>query len=377
MPCNGSGLDKLEWEQVRQLIREVFRISPVQITVFLKASVDHTENDFNSDFNDNALAKAQEADESFHQVWTWIRSKRVPKNDELEGLPRLEWQMFNQVSSLHIKNNVLCRKFEPLDGNLPYLQRIVPRSMVPEVLTALHSSKTAGHLGTQKVIEKMRQRFYRPGFKDDVKQFVQCCDICQKKPGLPKTHRHSLVDWKLSYPFHHIGLDFLGALPVSNGNRFILVIGDHFTKWYEAILLPDQQASTTANALLEHWICRFGCPNSIHTDQGRNFESALIQQLMTLLEVNKTRTTSSRTQSNSVIERMNRTLLNMLTKSIDKQQANWSYFLPFVLMAYRSSVHESTGFTPNRLVLGHEVCFLLTWCIRLPKATLPLTSMNM
>ena len=111
LPCIGSGLDKLEWEQVRQLIQEVFRTSPVQFTVFLKASVDPTENDCNSDFNDNALAQAQEADERLYQVRKWIRSERVPKNDELQGLPRLGWQMFNQISSLHIKNNVLCQKF--------------------------------------------------------------------------------------------------------------------------------------------------------------------------------------------------------------------------------------------------------------------------
>ena len=348
-----------------------FFVLPCSNYRFFKASVDPTENDCNSDFNDNALAQAQETDESLHQVRKWIRSKRVPKNHELQVLPRLGWQMFNQLSSLHIKNNVLCRKFEPLDGRLPFLQRIVPHSMVPEILTALHSSKTAGHLGTHKVIEKVRQRFYWPDFKEDVKQFIQCCDVCQKKSGPPKTHRHSLVDWKISYPFHHIGLDFLGPHPLSNGNRFILVIGDHFTKWYEAIPLPDQQASTTADALLEHWICRFGWPNSIHTDQGRNFESALFQRLMTLLEINKTRTTSFHPQSNSVIERMNRTLLIMLTKSIDKQQANWSYSHPFVLMAYWSSVHESTGFTPNRLVLGHEVLLPLDLMYPPPESHVP------
>ena len=96
---------------------------------------------------------------------------------------------------------------------------------------------------------------------------------------------------------------------------------------------------------------------------------------MTLLEINKTRTTSFHPQSNSVIERMNRTLLNMLTKRIDKQQANWSYFLPFVLMAYRSSVHESTGFTPNRLVLGHEVLLPLDLMYPPPEGNVP-TNVN-
>ena len=153
------------------------------------------------------------------------------------------------------------------------------------------------------------------------------------------------------------------------------MIGDHFTKRYEAIPLPHQQVSTTANALLEHWICHFGFPNSIHRDQGHNFESALFQQRMTLLEIHKTRTTSFHPQSTSVLERMNRRLMNMLTKSIDKQQANWSYSLTFVLMAYRSSVHESTGFTPNRLVLGHEVSLPLDLMYPPPESHVP-TNIN-
>ena len=77
----------------------------------------------------------------------------------------------------------------------------------------------------------------------------------------------------------------MGPLPLSNGNQHILLIGDHFTKWYEAVPLPDQTASTTANALLQHWICRFGCPYSIHSDQGQNFESKIFKLLMQSLEI--------------------------------------------------------------------------------------------
>ena len=77
--------------------------------------------------------------------------------------------------------------------------------------------------------------------------------------------------------------------------------------------------------------------------------------MMRLLRIDKTRTSYFHLQSNSVIERMNRTLLNVLTKSSDQEKALWSHFLPIVLMAYRSSVHESTGFTPNFVVFGHEL----------------------
>ena len=154
-----------------------------------------------------------------------------------------------------------------------------------------------------------------------------------------------------------------------------MLIGDHFTKWYEAIPLPDQRAETTADVLLNHWICHFECPHSIHSDQGHNFESDIFQQFMRRLEINKTRTTSFHPQSNAVIGPMNRTMLNMLSKCLDQKQSDWSTLLPFVLMAYRSSVHASTGFTPYFLVFGHEMSLPLDLLYKLPERSEP-SSLN-
>ena len=119
------------------------------------------------------------------------------------------------------------------------------------MITSLHNSLTARHLGAYKTLEKIRQRYYWPDFKTDVKHRILRVDKCQKRAGPPQKHRQSLVYWKISYPFHNIGLDFLGPLRTSNGCRYILLIGDHFTKWCEAIPLPDQLAATTSDALLE------------------------------------------------------------------------------------------------------------------------------
>ena len=224
------------------------------------------------------FAQEQEADESLKHVRHWVRQKIIPTQNDFQGLPRLAWQMYNQLSSQYIQDGILCRKFEPTNGHLAYLQEIVPPSLVTEIITSLHISLTAGHLGAYKTLEKIRQRYYWPGFKTDVKHHILRCDKCQKRSGPPQKHRHSLVDWKISYPFHHIGIDFLSPLPTSNGCRYILLIGGHFTKWYEAILLLDQTAATTSDALLERWICRFGCQYSIHTDRGSTFESLTFRQ---------------------------------------------------------------------------------------------------
>ena len=120
---------------------------------------------------------------------------------------------------------------------------------------------------------------------------------------------------------------FSRTAPTSNGDQFLLFNSDHFTNWYEAIPLQDQQALTTANAFLEHWIWRFICPYSIRTEQRPDFESKLSQQLMRLLQIDKTRTNFFHPQSNLVEEGLNRTLLNELTKSIVREQAQWSQFL--------------------------------------------------
>ena len=240
-----------------------------------------------------------------------------------------------------------------------YFQQLIPASLVPQVLNSIHSSTTGGHLGKIKTVEKNRERFYWPGVLEDVKLLINRCEQCQKRAKPPNTHRHSLVELTPSYLLHHIAIDFMGPLLLSNGNQHILLICDHFSKWYEAIPLPDQTASTTATALLENWICRFGCPHSIHSDQGRNFELKLVKSLNQALQISKTRTTDFRPQSNAVVERMKRTLQSMLTKGINDEQSNWSQQLPYVMMAHRTSVHESTEYTPHFVVYGQEVCLTI------------------
>ena len=205
--------------------------------------------------------------------------------------------------------------------------------MTQEILSACHSSSTAGHLGVAETSENIKQRFYWPGLQEDTKLFVSRCPECQKCSGPPKKYHHSPVEWQASHPFHHIGIDFMGPLPISNGNKHILVIGDQFTNWYEIIPLPDHTAVISANALVDHWISRFGCPHSLQSVQGRNFESKLFEQLMQLLEIDKTRTTLFHPQSNTVIERMNETLQNMLEKCTNEEQSNWSQQLPYLMMA--------------------------------------------
>ena len=118
--------------------------------------------------------------------------------------------------------------------------------------------------------------------------------------------------------------------------------------------IPNVEAETVAQCLLE-FICRMGTPEYLHTDQGRNFESRLVQELCRLLGITKTRTTPYHPHSDGMIERFNRTLLNMLSISAQDKEKDWDLHLPSVMLAYRTSVHETTGETPFQLMFGREV----------------------
>ena len=121
----------------------------------------------------------------------------------------------------------------------------------------------------------------------------------------------------MSRPLERIAMDILGPLPVTErGNRYILVVGDYFTRWKEAFPMKDMEAQKVACILVNEFICRMGVPDTIHTDKGRNFESNLNKELCLMLGIRKTRTTPYHPQSDGMVERFNRTLLNMLSISV-------------------------------------------------------------
>ena len=101
--------------------------------------------------------------------------------------------------------------------------------------------------------------------------------------------------YNVGAPLERIAIDITGPLPKTDaGNRYVLVVADYFTKWTEAYSIPDQEAGTVAKKLVEEFVARYGVPREIHSDQGRNFESALFQEVCRLLDLDKTRTTPLR-----------------------------------------------------------------------------------
>ncbi len=136
----------------------------------------------------------------------------------------------------------------------------------------------------------------------------------------------------------------------------MLIVQDYFTKWVEAYALPNQEAVTVAEVLVREFVSRFGVPMILHSDQGWNFESAVFGEMCSLLGVEKTRTTPFHPQSDGMVERFNRTIEAQLSKFVDVHHRDWDRYVPLLLMAYRTSVHESTQCTPAiMMMMGRDL----------------------
>ena len=142
-------------------------------------------------------------------------------------------------------------------------------------------------------------------------------------------------------PWEMITVDVL-EVPLSyQSNRYLLVIQDYFTKWVEAIPMPDQTAVRITNELTKVF-STLGLPNIVHSDQDHNFESLTLKQTLEVFGIEKSRTTAYHPQGDGLVQWFNRSLLQMLRLFVDSEP-HWERYLPLVLYAYRAAKHTSTG----------------------------------
>ena len=258
-----------------------------------------------------------------------------------------ELRRYRQIwPQLKIVNGVLYRQVEPGCRD-ERLVLVVPRKMRGHVLDLSHNNPCSGHMGVTRCVECLQCQYYWPGMASEVQLWIAECELCtRRKPPVP-TQRAPMQSIPVAKPMELWAMDIMGPLPVTaRGNQFVLVMSDHFTKWVEAVPMANQCADTVARAFVDQVITRHGIPDRILTDQGRNFESDLMKTVMQLL--------------GGQVERFNRTLKGILTSYVNDNHNNWDIHLQLALLAYRTSIHRSSGVSPFKAVYGHEAVSPLT-----------------
>jgi transposase InsO family protein len=152
-----------------------------------------------------------------------------------------------------------------------------------------------------------------------------------------------------------MSMDITGPHPRSkDGNEYILTVMDSFTKYAEAFPIRAHTAQIASRRLVDHVFSRYGVPLRLLSDQGPEFESALMAELCRVYGIEKIRTTSYKPSTNAAVERFHRTLNSMLGKVVSETQRDWDRHVAPVMAAYRATVHSSTNYSPNFLVYGRE-----------------------
>ncbi|UYV65871.1 K02A2.6-like, partial [Cordylochernes scorpioides] len=168
------------------------------------------------------------------------------------------------------------------------------------------------------------------------------------------------LDADANYPFERIGIDFVGPLPSTKRRRkWIIVLTDYYTKYAETKAVSEATVKEVSTFLIEHIILRHGAPRFLISDRGSQFTSNLMKEVMKMCKVKHCFTTSYHPQTNGLTERLNRTLVNMISMYVNTDQKNWDEILPFITHAYNTTIQETTGYSPFFLLFGREPMSLL------------------
>ena len=302
------------------------------------------------------IIREQGQDSKISTVLRWKNaSVDRPKWEDVSHLDTDCKTYWSQWNRLVVRNGILYRRWvcEKTDSDL--FELVVPETWRNDIVKMFHADPGAGHLGVKRTVERIRSRTYWPRVTETVKRFCERCEQCQRKKAPAKSPRAPMKTYVSGTPNERVQIDILGPLVETyKSNKYLIVLTDCFTKWASAYAVPRATATEVADAILD-WISQHGVMKILHSDQGRVFESELVREVCEKFGIHKTRTTSYHPASDGQVERMNRTLIDMLSKYVGQNQRSWDEHIPLALLAYRSSVHESTTLSPAMMTYGREL----------------------
>ena len=295
------------------------------------------------------LIKAQRSDIWCQLILLFLKKGVIPQDEKSE-------QFIKQFAKrVVIFKDVLYFTIPDQYGQLrPCLW--VPKMYQTMMLKAAHCHPFAGHEGQDKTLARLQRKYWWPRQYLHVQKFIEQCTVCQKSKDPPFSVRDHAPMQRVDIPCapnQKCHIDLMGPLRTSEqGNKYIMVMTDAFSKYTVLAAIPDKKAETVAQTLFEKWIAIFSCPKILVSDNGREMVNNVMKILCEKFQIKHRKTASYHPQSNSAAESFNRTIIKYLRTTLDNHTLDWEHHLPAIMIAYNSRVHQATTTTP----------FFLTFC---------------
>lgn len=230
----------------------------------------------------------------------------------------------------------------------------VPEALRSDILRREHENSF--HIGYEKLLEKVRQKFFWPNMASIIKKYAQNCKSCKEfKPTNVSQHPEMGKQRLTTKPFQILALDFIQSLPRSkSGNQHLLVLMDLFSKF--TILVPVRRIGTDLiiKILQEQWFLRYSVPEILISDNASCFLSKDFKAFLDRFNVQHWTNARHHSQANPV-ERLNRSINQCIRTYVKNNQRLWDTRIAEVEFTINNTKHSSTGFSPYRIIYGHEI----------------------
>jgi hypothetical protein len=211
-----------------------------------------------------------------------------------------------------------------------------------------------GHFQFQSTLDRVKEKYYWRKMDKDVENVIKKCLTCQRHQLVPEIN-HKANAIPITGIFDLIGIDLVFGLPETNeGYHGIMVVTEYLSKYPYAVPIKSKSAEEISSQLFKY-ISMFGPPKCMLSDQGNEFNNKLVKSLLETAGTEHKVTSAYNPRTNGQTERFNQTLINSLRKHCEANPNDWHLWLPYILLAYRSRVHTSTGFTPFEIVFGRKM----------------------
>lgn len=324
------------------------------------------------DFRNHTLGRAKIIKQGKRRVIALTIKEKSNQTTDVEILKESLHSLLDVVNELQIDAISMCKSNAAeisWDNVKGYLQRVLSGIELSimvctnqietpsiekrkDIIIENHVSAIGGHKGITKTYYRIKQKYYWPRMKYEIANFINNCRECQlKKLVRIKNRQEMILTDTPDAAFDKVSMDIMGPLPTSpNNNNYILTIQDLLTKFSLAIPLKNAGAIDVANAFVNDFICLYGTPKAILTDQGSHFINSLMKNIARKFRILHFRTTAYRPQANGSVERSHQVLWEYLKQFVANN--DWDEYLKLATFSYNTSVHEGTKYTPYELVFG-------------------------